>query len=289
MKSVYLLLLCSSLLEKCYDVLPRSSLPYTKPPLSSSLFPQVSDRSPWPPLSSLGFAGVCTEAGGRTHCSLGEDITPGLVLRGGESPLLAPHRHSLSAHPTTTFFYLQQHHAVCPSHHREGVYLPLMNCAFVWTWGRTSSLWGWRSPGTGCPGRLWSLLLWRYSRPAWTRSCTACCRWPCFGRRVGLDDPQRSLPTPTILWIVPSRTAFWIPAALLTEAVLANSSFAQVLSACCSACPERAGEVWWLAEVLVLPLPWSLAGRTWTCTEISLWEGKLNTSCGNCSWYRRAC
>jgi len=33
-------------------------------------------------------------------------------------------------------------------------------------WGRTSSLWGWRSPGTGCPGRLWSLL-WRYSRPAW--------------------------------------------------------------------------------------------------------------------------
>jgi len=25
-----------------------------------------------------------------------------------------------------------------------------------------------------------------YSRPAWTRSCAACCRWPCFGRRVGL-------------------------------------------------------------------------------------------------------
>ena len=70
----------------------------------------------------------------------------------------------------------------------------------VWTWGRTSSLWGWRSTGTGCPGRLWSLLLWRYSRPAWTRPCAACCRWPCFGRGVGLDDPQRSLPTPTILW-----------------------------------------------------------------------------------------
>jgi len=30
-----------------------------------------------------------------------------------------------------------------------------------------------------------SLLLWRYSRPAWTRSSAACCRWPCFGR--GLD------------------------------------------------------------------------------------------------------
>ena len=61
------------------------------------------------------------------------------------------------------------------------------------------SLWGWRSPGTGCPGRLWSLLLWRYSRPAWTRSCTACSGWPCFGRGVGLGDPQRALPTLTSL------------------------------------------------------------------------------------------
>ena len=73
-----------------------------------------------------------------------------------------------------------------------------------WTGGTTSSLWGWRSPGTGCPGRLWSLLLWRYSRPAWTRSCAACSGWPCFGRRVGLGDPQRSLPTPTILWFCDS-------------------------------------------------------------------------------------
>ena len=78
-----------------------------------------------------------------------------------------------------------------------------------WTWGRTSSLWGWRSPGPGCPGRLWSLLLWRYSRPAWTRSSTAYCRWPCLGRRVGLDDPQRSLPTPTILWFCESWKMTW--------------------------------------------------------------------------------
>ena len=70
----------------------------------------------------------------------------------------------------------------------------------VWTWGRTSSLWGWRSTGTGSRGRLWSLLLWRCSNPAWTRSCAAYCRWPCFGRGGGLDDPQRSLPTPNILW-----------------------------------------------------------------------------------------
>jgi len=48
-------------------------------------------------------------------------------------------------------------------------------------------------------------LLWRYSRPVWTRSYAACYRWPCFGREVGLDDPQRSLPTPTILWFCDQR------------------------------------------------------------------------------------
>ena len=73
-----------------------------------------------------------------------------------------------------------------------------------WTWGRTSSLWGWRSPGPGCPGRLWSLLLWRYSNPAWTLSCAACSGWPCFGRGFWLDDPQRSLPTLNILWFCDS-------------------------------------------------------------------------------------
>ena len=78
----------------------------------------------------------------------------------------------------------------------------------VWTWGRTS-LRGWWSTGTGCPGRWWSLLLWRYSRPAWIRSSGACSRWPCFGRRVGLDDPQRSLPTLTILWFCNSVSSYW--------------------------------------------------------------------------------
>jgi len=48
-------------------------------------------------------------------------------------------------------------------------------------------------------GTMWILFLWRYSRPAWMRSCAACSGWPCFGRGVGLDDPQRALPTPTIL------------------------------------------------------------------------------------------
>jgi len=89
--------------------------------------------------------------------------------------------------------------------------------SFTWTWGRTSLLWGWQSPGTGCPGRLWSLLLWRYSRPAWTRSCAACCMWPCFARGVGLDDPQRSLSNPTILWFCDCAANCWITTACLTK------------------------------------------------------------------------
>jgi len=71
-----------------------------------------------------------------------------------------------------------------------------------WTW-RTSSLWGWRSTGTGCPQGLWSLLLWRYSKPTWTRSCAACCRWPCFGRGVWTRwSPEVPSNTyhPVILW-----------------------------------------------------------------------------------------
>ena len=68
-----------------------------------------------------------------------------------------------------------------------------------WPRGRTSSLWGWRSTGTGCPELLCSLL-WRYSRPASMWPCTACSRWPCFDRGDGPDDPQRSCPAPTILW-----------------------------------------------------------------------------------------
>ena len=50
----------------------------------------------------------------------------------------------------------------------------------IWTQGRTFSLFF-----TGCPGRLCILLLWRYSRATWMRSCAACFRWTCFGR--GLD------------------------------------------------------------------------------------------------------
>jgi len=79
-----------------------------------------------------------------------------------------------------------------PNKHTYFTVLQIVESAFctsigssIWTRGRTSSLWGWWSPGTGCPGRLWILLLWRYSKLAWTRSYAACSRWICFGR--GLD------------------------------------------------------------------------------------------------------
>jgi len=57
--------------------------------------------------------------------------------------------------------------------------------AINWSIGRsapickgTSSQKGWWSLGTGCPGRLWILLLWRYSRPTWMPTRAACCREP---------------------------------------------------------------------------------------------------------------
>lgn len=40
-----------------------------------------------------------------------------------------------------------------------------------------------RKPGAGCPGRSWSVPLWRHS--LWTSLCVSCSRWPCSGR--GLD------------------------------------------------------------------------------------------------------
>ena len=74
----------------------------------------------------------------------------------------------------------------------------------VWRWGRTSFLWGWWSTGTVCgfsfSGDIEDLPGQVPVRPAWTRSCAACSRWPCFDRGVGLHDPQRFLPTPNILW-----------------------------------------------------------------------------------------
>ena len=73
-----------------------------------------------------------------------------------------------------------------------------------------------------------SLGIWRYSRPVWTRSSVAYCRWPCFGRRVGLDDPQRSLPTPTILWfcdsVITAETLVWTVPALSVSSCMKGAS-----------------------------------------------------------------
>jgi len=35
----------------------------------------------------------------------------------------------------------------------------------MWTWRKDSLLWEWQSTGASCPERLWSSLLWRYSKP----------------------------------------------------------------------------------------------------------------------------
>ena len=65
-----------------------------------------------------------------------------------------------------------------------------------------------RNTGTSCQEELWCLLLWRHSKATWTQSSATCSSWPCFDRGVGLDDPQRSFPTPTILWFCDSVTGW---------------------------------------------------------------------------------
>lgn len=44
--------------------------------------------------------------------------------------------------------------------------------------GRTSLLWHYQNTETGCPKRLWRLLLWRYSRPIWMLTCANHCKEP---------------------------------------------------------------------------------------------------------------
>jgi len=52
------------------------------------------------------------------------------------------------------------------------------------------------STGTGCPGTLWNLPPWRYSKGARPGPGS---RWPCLSRVVVQDGLQKSLPTSTIL------------------------------------------------------------------------------------------
>ena len=43
-------------------------------------------------------------------------------------------------------------------------------------------LWEWLNSGRDFLKRLWSLHLWRYSKPSWMWSWTTCFSWPCFGQ-----------------------------------------------------------------------------------------------------------
>lgn len=56
----------------------------------------------------------------------------------------------------------------------------------------TSLLCRWQSTGTGCPERLWGLLLQSYLKPAWMSPHAMCSRWPYLSRDVRPDDLQRS-------------------------------------------------------------------------------------------------
>lgn len=56
---------------------------------------------------------------------------------------------------------------------------------FFWTSGSTSSLCEWTNTGTGCPGRRWILLPWKYSEDTWAWSWATGSRYPCLSRRVG--------------------------------------------------------------------------------------------------------
>jgi len=55
----------------------------------------------------------------------------------------------------------------CPAIGQGAMGIDWSTGSFIQTRRRTSSLWGWRSTGTGCPEWLRSLLLWCYSKPIW--------------------------------------------------------------------------------------------------------------------------
>ena len=78
------------------------------------------------------------------------------------------------------------------------------------------SLWGWWSTGTGCPGRLWSLLLWRYSRASrvllrqgdWTRWPTEVPSNPYHSVILWEAGIQNLYPSPTNMFCVIGLLAF---------------------------------------------------------------------------------
>ena len=76
------------------------------------------------------------------------------------------------------------------------------------------------STGTGCSGRLWILLFWRYSRSSWMPTCAAYCRGPALQgdwTRWSLKVPSNSYSS-VILW----KLALHNPKDTITGALLRN-------------------------------------------------------------------
>lgn len=61
--------------------------------------------------------------------------------------------------------------SVWSSDRKRGSGHKLEHGMFLWMQGKPSLLWGWRSTRTGCPERVWSLLLWKYLKPVWMLTC----------------------------------------------------------------------------------------------------------------------
>lgn len=68
----------------------------------------------------------------------------------------------------------------------------------TWIRGKVSLLWEWLSTGTGCTEILHSGVSFKSYLNAIVCNLLW---WTHFRRRVGLNDLQKSVPTPTILWV----------------------------------------------------------------------------------------
>lgn len=58
----------------------------------------------------------------------------------------------------------------------------------------------WLTTGTCCPGKLWRIHPWRYSKDTWMLSWNMIPGWLFLSRGVGQDDLQRPLPASVVRW-----------------------------------------------------------------------------------------
>lgn len=140
-----------------------------------------------------------------------------------------------------------------------------------------------------------SLPLWRYSRPFWTLSCLTYCGKPNYSRGVSLNDLQRSLPSPTILWTAsPSQEASCIGVSKIKSLWNCEAVAAQHV---CVAVPWlRERHRWPQPGLSGLPVPRALlwqqpdrwaAGRTGSCQGEEpelLWQSPLEAKGVSLTW-----